>query len=80
MNLGIVFLNERIAELLRVNLLLTSLTTQSFRMLEAYWNKTLLAPDKERNKVFVEVLILGFQNDKSINKSSVAKNRQNWKL
>ena len=35
-NLGIAILNEGILELLRVNLLLTSLTTQCFRMSEAY--------------------------------------------
>ena len=35
-NLGIAFLNEGIAELLRVNLLLTSVTIQRFRMSEAY--------------------------------------------
>ena len=36
MNLGIALLNEGIPELLKVNLLSTSLTTQPFRMLEAY--------------------------------------------
>ena len=60
-------MNEGTAELLRVNLLLTSLSIQRFRMLEAYWKNILIAADKERSKVFAEVLILGFQNDKSIN-------------
>ena len=36
-NLGIAFLNEGIPELLRVNSLLTSLTIQPFKILEAYW-------------------------------------------
>ena len=35
-NLGIAFFNEEIPELLRLKLLLTSLTRQRFRMSEAY--------------------------------------------
>ena len=35
-NLGIAFLNEAIPELLRVNLLLKSLTIKRFRMSEVY--------------------------------------------
>ena len=66
MNLRIAFLNKGIPELLKVNLLLTSLTVQCFRMSEAYWRNFLLAPDKEHKKVFPELPIVGLRNGKSL--------------
>ena len=67
MDLEIAFLNDGTPELLRVNLLLTSLTIQRLRMSEAYWKTfILLAPDKEHKKVFPEVPIVGFWNGKSL--------------
>ena len=47
-NLAIVFLNEGVPEILRVNLFLTSLTIQRFRMPGIYYRnfKFILAPNK----------------------------------
>ena len=55
MNLGVAFLNDGVPELLGVNLLLTSLTIQRFRMWEVYSRN--LVPEKE-HKVFPEVSII----------------------
>ena len=67
-NVGIAFLNERISELLRVNLLLTSLIIQCFRISEAYWkNFTFCQHQKKKHKkVFPEVQIVEFRNGKSL--------------
>ena len=68
MNLGIDFLIEGIPELLRVNLLLTSLTIQRFRMSEEMSKKLqiLLAPDRELKTFFPEVPVVEFRNSKSL--------------
>ena len=63
-NLGIAFLNEGIPTLLIVNSLLTPLTIQHFRMSDEI--QILLAPDKERKKVFPNVPIVRFQDSKTL--------------
>ena len=59
-------MNKGTPELLKVNLLLTSLTVQRFRMSEVYWRNFLLAPDKEHKNVFPELPIVGLRNGKSL--------------
>ena len=63
-NLGIAFLNEGIPTLLIVNSLLTPLTIQRFRMSDEI--QILLAPNKERKKVFPNVPIVRFQDSKTL--------------
>ena len=63
-NLGTAFLNEGIPELLRVNRLLISL--QAFHNVRSILEELqiLVAPGKEQKKVFPEVPIVAFRNDK----------------
>ena len=63
-NLGLAFLNEGISTLLIVNSLLTPLTIQRFRMSDEI--QILLAPNKERKKVFPNVPIVRFQDSKTL--------------
>ena len=65
-NLGITFLNEGIPELLRVNSLLTSLPRVSECQKHIGGTSNFAATDKEYEKGFLEVLIGGFRNGKSL--------------
>ena len=67
-NLGILFLNERIAELLRVNSLLNISHYPAFQNVRSTVEELqiLLAPDKDYKKDFPSFLIVEFQIGKSL--------------
>ena len=65
-NLGIGFLNEKIPEPWRVNLLLISLTYyQAFQNVRSILQIS-LTPNKEHKMIFTEFPIVGFRNGKSL--------------